>query len=287
MVQQRVRPRAASVATPQPAAGSSLRVGVIGYGAIGRPLVASLAGGQAPGVQAVAVLVRETRRHDAPPDGVFLTEDRAAFLQVPSDLIVEAGGHSAVREHGEAALAAGRDLMVVSVGAFADDSLLRRLEAAARGAGRQVLLPSGAIAGLDAIGAARLGGLDEVTITSSKPLEAWRGTPAEAQALAATAPLLLYEGSARAGVALFPQNVNVAAAVSLAGLGLDATRMRVFADPTIQHNTHEVYARGAFGELRLTLKNVPSPDNPKTGRIVALSILKALRQRVAPVVVGL
>jgi aspartate dehydrogenase len=98
--------------------------------------------------------------------------------------------------------------------------------------------------------------------------------------------VLLYEGPARAGVALFPQNVNVAAALALAGVGLDATAMRVYADPTVTHNTHEVRARGAFGQVSLTLQNVPS-ENPKTGRIVAMSVLKALRNRVAPLVVGL
>jgi aspartate dehydrogenase len=102
-----------------------------------------------------------------------------------------------------------------------------------------------------------------------------------------TAQVLLYEGPARAGVTLFPQNVNVAAALALAGVGLDATMMRVYADPTVTLNTHEVQARGAFGELRLVLQNVPSPENPKTGRIVAMSVLKAVRNRLAPLVVGI
>ena len=265
----------------------SLRVGLVGYGAIGRPLAAAIAAGAAGSIELAAVLVRDPTRHGAVPGGCLLTGDPDAFLRAPMELVVEAGGHDAVRQHGEAVLGAGRDLMVVSVGAFADEGLLGRLQAAARATGRQVLVPSGAMAGLDAIGAAAVGGLDEVSITTRKPPPAWIGTEGEAQAVAASEPVLLYDGPARAGVPRFPQNVNVAAALALAGVGLDATTMRVYADPTVSRNTHEVHARGAFGELHLVLQNVPSPDNPKTGRIVAMSVLKALRNRAAPLVVGL
>jgi aspartate dehydrogenase len=265
---------------------ATLRVGLIGYGAIGRPLAEAVAAGQAGPIQITAVLVREPGRYPPPAGGALLTADREAFLAAAGELVVEAGGHDALRAYGEPVLRSGRDLMVVSAGAFADDELLARLQAAARATGRQILIPSGAIAGLDVISAGAVGGLDEVTITTRKPPAAWKGTPGEAQALAATEPVLLYEGPARAGVALFPQNVNVAAALALAGVGLDATAMRVYADPTVTHNTHEVRARGAFGQVSLVLQNVPS-ENPKTGRIVAMSVLKALRNRVAPLVVGL
>lgn len=267
--------------------GAPLALGLIGYGAIGRPLAAAVLAGAAGPVRLAAVLVREPARHTPAPEGAVLTDDPAEFLRRPLDLVVEAAGHAALRAHGEAVLAAGCDLMVVSVGAFADDALLERLLAAARRAGRQILVPSGAIAGLDVISAAAVGGLDEVRITTRKPPAAWRGTPGEAQALAASEPALLFEGPAREGVVLFPQNVNVAAALALAGVGLDATRMRVYADPTVTHNTHEVYARGAFGEVHLTLRNVPTPENPKTGRIVVMSVLKAVRNRRAALVVGL
>lgn len=270
------------------AAGAGvLQVGLIGYGAIGRPLAAGIAAGAAGSVRLAAVLVRDPTRHEPPPGDALLTAEPAAFLARPLDLVVEAAGHAALRAHGEAVLAAGCDLLVVSAGAFADDALLERLLAAARRTGRQILVPSGAIGGLDVLGAAAVGGLDEVTITTRKPPAAWRGTPAEATALAARAPVLLYDGPAREGVRRFPQNVNVAAAVALAGIGLDATRMRVYADPTVTHNTHEVRARGAFGEVALTLRNVPTAENPKTGRIVAMSVLKAVRDRRAALVVGL
>jgi aspartate dehydrogenase len=264
-----------------------LQVGIIGLGAIGRPLATAIAAGEAGAVALAGVLVRDPSRHAPLPGGAPIINEPAAFLDRPLDLVVEAGGHEAVREYAEAILRSGRDLMVVSVGAFADDTLLERLRAAAEAGGCQILVPSGAIAGLDAIAAAAVGGLDEVTITTRKPPAAWRGTRAEAQALAADAPVLLYDGPARQGVVLFPQNVNVAAALALAGVGLDATAMRVYADPTVTHNTHEVVARGKFGALRLVLQNVPSAENPKTGRIVAMSVLKAVRNRRAALVVGL
>ena len=267
--------------------GPALRVGLIGLGAIGRPLAEAIGAGCAGPVVVSAVLVREPSRHAPLSGGALVTADRAAFLAQPMSLVVEAGGHAAVREYGEAVLTSGRDLMVVSAGAFADEELLARLQTAAQTVGRQILVPSGAIAGLDTISAAAVGGLEAVSITTRKPPAAWRGTAGEARALAATEPVLLYEGPARAGVALFPQNVNVAAALGLAGVGLDATTMRVYADPTVAVNTHEVQARGAFGELRLLLQNIPSAENPKTGRIVAMSVLKAVRNRLAPLVVGI
>jgi aspartate dehydrogenase len=282
----RLVPGTSAAAAASGAPARRLRLGLIGYGAIGRRVAEAVAVGLAGPVELRAVLVREPARYGAVPGGAMLTADRAAFLAEPTELVVEAAGHDAVRQHGEAVLAAGRDLLVVSVGAFADDALLARLRAAATAAGRQILVPSGAIAGLDAISAAAVGGLDTVRITTRKPPAAWRGTVGEAQALAAQEPVLLYEGPAREGVRRFPQNVNVAAALALAGVGLDATLMRVYADPTVQHNTHEVEARGAFGALHLVLQNVPS-ENPKTGRIVAMSVIKAVRNRVAPLVVGL
>ena len=128
-------------------------------------------------------------------------------------------------------------------------------------------------------------GLDEVTLTTRKPPDALQtGTDRDASlADAREERVLLFEGAARDAVRLFPANVNVAAALSLAGVGFDRTRVQVYADPTVTRNTHEVLARGWFGELRFTIMNVPT-ENPKTGRITALSVLKAIRNLQSPVV---
>jgi aspartate dehydrogenase len=238
--------------------------------------------GSAGGAQLAAVLVR--RELENPPDA-FVTQDRDAFLAQPLDLVIELAGQEAVRQHGEATLAAGRDLMIISIGVLADDDLRSRLESAARTGHSRMLLPSGAIGGLDAISSAAIGGLDEVTITTRKPPDALAtGTEQDGKLADAKAePVLLYEGAARDAVRMFPANVNVAAALSLAGVGFDRTYIRIYADPAVTRNTHEVHAKGWFGELTFKIMNIPT-ENPKTGRITALSVLKALRNLQSPVV---
>lgn len=120
-----------------------------------------------------------------------------------------------------------------------------------------------------------------------KPPAAWLGTPAERSALrVAGQAICIYEGGAREAVRLFPQNVNVVVALSLAGVGFDRTRVRMFVDPLVKHNTHELLIRGEFGEMRLELKNRPHPDNPKTGRLVIMSVIKALRRLQDEAIIG-
>ncbi len=261
-------------------AGKALKVGFIGFGTVAKAVQAGIQRGQAGATELVAGLVRH-QPVDGEPD-VLLTTDREAFLGIGLDVVVELAGQEAVAQHGEAMLGAGADFLVISVGALADDDLHQRLLAAAQAHGSRLLLPSGAIAGLDAIASAAIGGLDEVTITTRKPVEALRtGTDRDrALAEALTEATLLYEGPARHAVKYYPANVNVAAALSLAGVGFDRTYVRVYADPGVTRNTHEVLARGWFGELRLTIQNIPT-ENPKTGRITALSVLKALRNLTA------
>ena len=174
---------------------------------------------------------------------------------------------------------------MISVAAFADAAFQQRVERAAHDYGRRLYLATGAIAGLDAIAAAAVGGLDSVTHSVRKPPRGLLPASEAAEVERSGAALELYSGPAREAAIRFPENVNVAAAVSLAGLGLDRTTVRVVADPAVSRNTHEVEARGAFGELRVLLQNVPS-ENPKTGRLTAMSMIKVLRNLTAPVVVG-
>ncbi len=252
-----------------------LRVGFIGYGTIACQVEAGIREGLAGNACLAAALVRTPR--PSLPD-LLITSDRGRFLAERLDVVVEGAGQEAVRQHGEAVLLAGKDLLILSIGAFADDELFERLKQAAASSGSRLLLPAGAIGGLDAIASAAIGGLDEVTLTTRKPPDALRtGTDRDATlADARVEPVLLYEGPARDAVRQFPANVNVAAALSLAGVGFDRTLVRIYADPSVTRNTHEVYARGWFGELTFTIQNVPT-ENPKTGRITALSVLKALR----------
>jgi aspartate dehydrogenase len=193
------------------------------------------------------------------------------------------GGHAALACHGPTILRGGCDLVMVSVGALADPAVETALVAAAREGGGRAQIASGAIGGLDAIASAAVGGLDRVTHTTRKPAGALLD-PAEAAAL--TEARELFRGSAREGAKRFPDSINVVAAVSLAGIGLDLTEVRVLADPGISRNQHEVVAEGSFGRLRFEIANVPSDENPRTGRIVAMSVLHVLRLRQAQLVVG-
>ncbi|MCC7104570.1 MAG: aspartate dehydrogenase [Chloroflexi bacterium] len=267
-----------------------IHVGLIGFGTIGRGVAAAITGGQAGNAVLRQVLVRAP--HRIPSDaagfhGTVFTSDAGEFLASEMDLVVEAAGHDAVRSYAEAVLRADKDLMVVSIGAFAEAGLWERVVLTAHERGKRVYLPSGAIAGLDALSSASLAALDEVTHSIRKPPRGLLSELEAAEVERAGQPRELFSGTAREAAPVFPENVNVAAAVSLAGIGLDRTNVRVVADPTVQRNTHDVQVRGAFGQLRILMENIPSESNPKTGIITALSVAKAIRNITATVVVGI
>lgn len=266
-----------------------LRVGLIGFGAVGRRLAEAIAAGEAGDCELGAVLVRRPERiarADLERLDCRVTADAADFLATNLDLVVEAAGHDALKAYAEDVLRQGKDLLVISVGALADAAFEQRLHRCAHDYGRRVYLATGAIAGLDAIAAGAVGGLESVTHTVRKPPRGLLAPEEAERAQRDGEARLLYEGPAREAALRFPENVNVAAAISLAGLGLDRTTVRVIADPAVERNTHMIEARGAFGELRVELRNIPT-ENPKTGRLTAMSMIKALRNLTAPVVVGL
>lgn len=194
------------------------------------------------------------------------------------DLLVECAGHRAIEEHVLPALERGIACLIVSVGALSEPGLVERLEAAAeRGNTRIELLP-GAIGGIDALSAAKVGGLDVVSYTGRKPAKAWKNTPGEQACdldsiLEAT---VIFQGSARDAARLYPKNANVAATLSLAGLGLDRTQVTLIADPLSEENVHQVHARGAFGGFEMSLRGKPLQANPKTSALTVYSVVRAL-----------
>ena len=207
--------------------------------------------------------------------------DFPAFLADRPDLIVECAGHGAIRSYGVAILQAGIDLLAVSTGAFADDALRAAVTAAAKSNGTQVFLSSGAVGGIDVLAAAALSGLRSVVYSGRKPPLAWRGTPAERLIDLATLDeaRTFFEGSAREAATAYPQNANVAATVALAGAGLDATRVRLIADPTISRNVHEIAVEAACAVFTIRLEGQASPANPKTSLTAGFSLARQILDR--------
>lgn len=260
--------------TPLLAAEEPVRLGLIGDGGVSRSVRDTLEA-QCPGrFRVCGVLTRQ-----AP--------DVDALLETGAQIVAECAGHEAVHAHGEAVLRAGRILVVISTGALADEGLRLRLEAAAQAGGGRMVLASGAMAAVDALAAARLGGLDEVVYTGRKPPVAWRGTPAEdafdLQNL--NEARVIYRGNARDAARLYPKNANVAATVALAGLGFERTEVELVADPSVPGNVHELRFRGADGAFHVTIAGAPSGANPKTSALTGHSIVRVLRNLTGPVVI--
>ncbi len=222
--------------------------------------------------------------------GIDFVSGLPALLAIGPEVVVEAASHDAVRDYCEALLTEGISVIVLSGGALSDDALRERLETAAAQSGALLYVPSGGIGGLDALKAACAAGVEAVQITIMKPPAAWRNIPyverlgVDLDAL--TEARTLFEGPAREGVPLFPANVNIAAVLSIAGIGFDRTRLRVVADPALVHNTHLIEVRGETGAFSVKMENVPAPDNPKTAWLACYSALAALKLSAANVRYG-
>ena len=177
--------------------------------------------------------------------------------------------------------------MVLSCGALLGREDLFEM---ARRNGATIVVPSGAIVGLDGVVSASAGRIESVTMVTRKPPDGLRGSPgavsSDVDLDALTEPALLYEGPVEVACRLFPANVNVSAALSLAGIGPKKTTTRVYADPTVTRNTHEIIVEGEFGRFSLKIENVPSPSNPRTGILSALSALATLKKLTSHLQVG-
>jgi aspartate dehydrogenase len=266
-----------------------LRVGVIGCGAIGSEIARAVDSG---GVRAELIGLHDVR-HDVAERLATGLAGRPRVLPMAqlieaAQLIVEATAKDAAPPVIRAALERGRDVMVLSVGGLL--GCLDEMCGLADSRGARIHVPTGAIAGLDAVKAAAVARIDRVTLTTRKPPRGLAGAPHIAAAGIDLAriqePTAIFTGSAREAVPAFPANVNVAAALSLAGIGADATRVQVVADPISDKNVHEIEAEGAFGRLTIRVENVPSPTNPKTSYMAALSAIAMLRRITSTLIVG-
>ena len=205
-------------------------------------------------------------------------------------LIIEAASQEAVRQYAVKALSNGKDLMIMSAGALIDDEFFNEVSRAAREHGKKVYVPSGAIVGLDNVKAAAVRSIEEVMLVTRKPPRSFEGAPfireRNIDLSGISEETVLFEGSAKEAVRLFPRNVNVSASLSLAGVGADRTKVRIIADPKADRITHEIHVRGEFGEILTKTINKPFPENPKTSYIAALSAIATLRKISGSIVVG-
>jgi aspartate dehydrogenase len=261
-----------------------MKVGIIGGGTIARLFLEHIRGGYLGDTKVVALAGRTGRSRGkalAKEYGVAYVTDLKGLLARKPDVVVEAASHEAVRKYAEPLLRKGVALIVLSCGALANDSLRAKLERAAEQKGALLYVPSGGIGGLDSLKAACVAGVDEVTIAVTKPPAAWKGIAYVEQLHVdldgLREPCTLYEGPAREGVPLFPANVNIAAVLSMAGIGFDRTRLKVVADPALRYNTHYIDIRARTGNISIKLENVPAPDNPKTAWLACYSALAALK----------
>ncbi len=258
-------------------------IGILGCGAIGRGLAAAIRDELSPGLRVVALFDQDIQRAEELAGSLNMdvksTSSFEAFIGIEAvDMVVEAASGDAVRSYSEFILNAGKDLMVMSTGGLLDSRLFANLDVICKRVGVKILIPSGAVGGIDAIRASR-GLLQEVILTTRKPPETLVDVESEASRNLESieSPKIVFEGNALEAVKRFPFNINVAATLSLAGLGPEKTKVRIVADPQATGNIHEVYAKGQSGILRFTMENVPHPDNPKTSHLALLSAIEVLR----------
>lgn len=265
---------------------SARRVVLIGYGAIAGDIAATLLATEEPGY-ALGVLLRPgSPSRTRVPEGVAALSGLDEVEAFAPDLVIEAAGHEAVRDSVPGCLALGLPVLISSIGALHDEVFYSGLVATARTGGGRLLLASGALGGLDYVRAIRHAKQLDLRYQSRKPPSAWSG---ELRALghdpaALSEPVTLFSGTARQAAALYPQNLNVAAALALAGPGFEQTGVDVVCDPAASGNMHVVTATSEFGTMALTIANRPSPTNPKSSWIVAQALLAVVEQHFSPVV---
>jgi aspartate dehydrogenase len=266
-----------------------MKLAIAGLGAIGLAVARAVDTGRIAGISLVAVAARDRAKAERAV-GDFRSVPRLAGLAElaeAADVVMECLPAPHFAAVAAPAIEHGRIFMPLSVGALIDHmGLVER----ARTTGARIVVPTGALLGLDAVRAAAEGTIASVKIVTRKPPAGLAGAPLiVARGLditGLTEPLKVFEGSARAAIAGFPANVNVAVALSLAGIGPDATHVEVWADPTVTRNTHTIVVRSDSADLTMTIENIPSDENPRTGKITALSAIATLRRLVAPLVVG-
>ncbi len=260
------------------------RIGLLGCGAIGTEIAIAIDSGK---ISAKLTHVFDFSKESSQrlvsklKNKPVITENVGLLAASPVDLIIEAASQNAVRDNALSILQNRKDMMIMSVGALLDESIFEIVSEGCKDFNKRVFLPSGAIAGLDSIRAVK-DELESIVLVTTKNPKALKGAkffetskinPDEIKE-----STVIYDGTAEEAVRLFPANINVAALISLAGIGSTKTKVRIIADPKTDKNTHEIQASGKFGKFSIKVENIPSESNPKTSRLAILSAIECLRK---------
>jgi aspartate dehydrogenase len=254
-----------------------MKLGIIGCGAIGTDV--ALAADAMSDIEkiylfdikkaAAKTLCEKLKKASIQPVETFLAD---------VDVVFEAASQQAVVQYAARVLEAGKDIIIMTIGSLFDETLRKNLEYAARVHHRRIYLPSGAVCGIDGVLAASVEKLDSVTLVTTKP-PASLGKSVERRTI-------VYKGNARDAITQFPRNINVAACLSLAGIGFDDTKVEIVADPVATRINHKILAHGRFGRLRAEVENMPNPKNPQSSYMASLSAIATLRRALDPIQIG-
>ena len=261
-----------------------IKIGLLGCGAIGTQIALAIDCGKIPAIlthvyddskETSELLVSKLQNKPEIVENTHLLSSNSV------NIVVEAASQDAVKDAALSILQNKKDLMIMSVGALLDESIYDILSDACKDFNRTIYLPSGAIAGLDAIKSVK-DELDSLSITTTKHPRSLKGAKffetSEINLDEINSSTVIFEGSAKQAVVLFPKNINVAALLSLTGIGSEKTRIKIVADPNTDKNTHHIEAAGAFGNMTFTIENFPDANNPKTSRLAILSAIETLRK---------
>ncbi|MGB2726847.1 MAG: aspartate dehydrogenase [Halobacteriota archaeon] len=281
-----------------------MRVGVIGCGAIGSEICKAIDSDEVNGCELglgmeLKFLIdkhpekikRLCKSLKQEPDIIKSDSTGLAEILEAVDLVIESASQAAVREFVIPALKSGKDVMILSVGALlCEGGLFEEIESISRENGCKVYIPSGAVAGIDGLKSGAIAGIRSVELTTRKPPLGFEGNEYVKESgidlFSIEKEETLFVGPAKEAVEHFPENVNVAASLSIAGIGSEATKVKIVADPSAAENVHEIEAKGKFGKLFVRVENVPSTANPKTSYLAALSAIATLKSISHPVRVG-
>ncbi|CEG13309.1 putative L-aspartate dehydrogenase [groundwater metagenome] len=258
-----------------------LNLGIIGCGNIGRTIIKAIYEGK--------IDCKVSGVFDVNKDGYNILPDEIKkqvkffynfeeFINTDANLILEAASQDAVKTYAVPVLKHDKNLILMSVGALVDKNLFECIKEIARAKNLKIYIPSGAVVGIDGVKAALLGGIESVTLTTRKNPKGLGITTDEEK--------ILFDGNASDAVGKFPKNINVAATLSLAGIGFGKTNVRIIADPNVRENIHEIRIKGKFGEILTVAKNLPSPDNPKTSYLASLAAIACLKKITSEIEIG-